>query len=56
MDEEICVTTDGRGKVGVVGFCQTEVAETFGRVDGTFEGAKKTDLEGVAIGTTGKKL
>jgi hypothetical protein len=56
MDEEICVTTDGRGKVGVVGFGQTEVAETFGRVDGPFEGAKKTDLEGVAIGTTGKKL
>ena len=56
MDEEICVPTDGRGKVGVVGFGQTEVAETFGRVDGTFEGAKKTDLKGVAIGTTGKNF
>ena len=56
MDEEIGITADGGGKVSVVGFCQTEVAETFGRVDGTFEGAKKTDLEGVAIGTTWKKL
>ena len=56
MDKEICVPADGGGKVGVVGFCQTEVAETFGGVDGTFEGAKKTDLKGVAIGTTGKKL
>lgn len=56
MDEEIGVPADGGGKVGVVGFCQTEVAETFWGVDGTFEGAKKTDLEGVAIGTTGKKL
>ena len=56
MDEEICVPTDGRGKVGVVGFCQTKVAETFGRVDGTFEGAKKTDLKGVAIGTTWKNF
>ncbi len=56
MDEEICVPTDGRGQVGVVGFCQTEVAETIGGVDGTIEGAKKTDLKGVAIGTTGKKL
>jgi hypothetical protein len=56
MDKEICVPADGRGKVGVVGFCQTEVAETVGRVDGTVEGAKKTDFEGVAIGTTGKKL
>lgn len=56
MDEEIGITADGRGKVGVVGFCQTEMAETFGRVDGTFEGAKKTDLKGVAIGTTWKKF
>jgi hypothetical protein len=56
VDEEICITADGRGKVGVVGFCQTEVAETFGRVDGPFEGAKKTDLKGVAIGTTWKKF
>jgi hypothetical protein len=56
MDEEIGITADGGGKVGIVRFCQTEVAETFGGVDGTFEGAKKTDLKGVAIGTTGKKL
>jgi hypothetical protein len=56
VDEEIGITADGRGKVGVVGFGQAEVAETFWGVDGTFEGAKKTDLKGVAIGTTGKKL
>jgi len=42
--------------VGVVGFGQTEMSETFGRVDGPFQGAKKTDLEGVAIRTTGKKF
>lgn len=56
MNEEIGITADGGGKVGIVRFGQTEVAETFGRVDGPFEGAKKTDLKGVAIGTTGKKL
>jgi hypothetical protein len=56
MNEEIGVTTDGGGKVGVVGFGQTEVAETFGRVDGPFEGAKKTDLEGISIRATGKKF
>ena len=56
MDEEIRIASDRGGKVGVVGFCQTEMAETFGRVDGPFEGAKKTDLEGVAIRTTGKKF
>jgi hypothetical protein len=54
--KEICVPADGGGKVGIVGFRQTEVAQTFGRVDGPFQGAKKTDLEGVAIGTTGKKF
>jgi hypothetical protein len=32
------------------------MSETFGRVDGSFEGAKKTDLKGVAIWTTGKKF
>ena len=37
MDEEIGITADGGGKVGIVRFCQTEVAETFGRVDGPFE-------------------
>ena len=42
--------------MGVVGFGQAEVAKAFGGVDGPFEGAKKTDLEGVAIGPTGKKL
>ena len=56
MDEEIGITADGGGEVGVVGFGQAEVAETFGRVDGPFEGAKKTDLKGVAIGTTGKNF
>jgi hypothetical protein len=56
VDEEIGITADGRGKVGVVGFGQAEVAETFGRVDGPFEGAKKTDLKGVAIGTTWKNF
>ena len=56
VDEEIGITADGGGEVGVVGFGQAEMAETFGRVDGPFEGAKKTDLKGVAIGTTGKKL
>jgi hypothetical protein len=56
MNEKIGVTADGGGEVGVVGFGQAKVAETFGRVDGPFEGAKKTDLEGVAIGPTGKKL
>ena len=56
VDKEICVPADGRGKVGVVGFGQAEMSETFGRVDGPFEGAKKTDLKGVAIGTTGKKF
>ena len=56
MDKEIGITANGGGKVGVVGFGQAEVAETFGRVDGPFEGAKKTDLKGVAIGTTGKKF
>jgi len=56
VDEEIGITADGGGEVGVVGFCQAEVAEAFGRVDGPFEGAKKTDLEGVAIRTTRKKF
>ena len=56
MDEEIGITADGGGEVGVVGFGQAEMSETFGRVDGPFEGAKKTDLKGVAIGTTGKKF
>jgi hypothetical protein len=32
------------------------MSETFGRVDGPFQGAKKTDLEGVAIWTTWKKF
>ena len=44
VDEEIGITADGGGKVGVVGFGQAEMSETFGRVDGPFEGAKKTDL------------
>ena len=56
MDEEIGITADGGGEVGVVGFGQAEMSETFGRVDGTFEGAKKTDLKGVAIGTTWKNF
>ena len=56
MDEEIGITADGGGKVGVVGFGQAEMSETFGRVDGPFEGAKKADLKGVAIGTTGKNF
>ena len=56
VDEEIGVPADGGGKVGVVGFGQTEVAETFGRVDGPFQGAKKTDFKGVAIWTTWKKF
>ena len=56
VDEKIGISADRRGEVGVVGFCQAEVAETFGRVDGPFEGAKKTDLEGVAIRTTWKKF
>ena len=56
MDEEIGITADGGGEVGVVGFGQAEMSETFGRVDGPFEGAKKTDLKGVAIGTTGKNF
>ena len=56
MDEEIGITADGGGEVGVVGFGQAEMSETFGRVDGPFEGAKKTDLKGVAIGTTWKKF
>ena len=56
VDEEIGITANGGGEVGVVGFSQAEVAETFGRVDGPFEGAKKTDLEGVAIRATGKKF
>jgi len=56
MDEEIGIAADGGGEVGIVGFRQTEMSETFGRVDGPFEGAKKTDLEGVAIRTTGKKF
>jgi hypothetical protein len=56
VDEEIGITADGGGKVGVVGFCQAEVAEAFGRVDGPFEGAKKADLEGVAIRATRKKF
>jgi len=56
VDEEIGITADGGGKVGVVGFGQTEVAETFGRVDGPFEGAKKTDLEDIAIWAAGKKF
>ena len=56
VDEEIGITADGGGEVGVVGFGQAEMSETFGRVDGPFEGAKKTDLKGVAIGTTGKKF
>jgi len=56
VDEEIGITADGGGEVGVVGFGQAEMSETFGRVDGPFEGAKKTDLEGVAIWTTWKKF
>ena len=56
MDEEIRIAADGGGEVGIEGFCQTEVAQTFGRVDGSFEGAKKSDLEGVAIRTTWKKF
>ena len=56
MDEEIGITADGGGEVGVVGFGQAEMSETFGRVDGPFEGAKKTDLKGVAIGTTGQNF
>jgi hypothetical protein len=56
VDEEIGVPADGGGEVGVVGFGQAEMAETFGGVDGPFEGAKKTDLEGVAIWTTRKKF
>jgi hypothetical protein len=56
VDEEIGITADGGGEVGVVGFGQAEMSETFGRVDGPFEGAKKTDLEGVAIRTTWKKF
>ena len=56
MHEKIGVTTDGGGEVGVVGFGQAEVAEAFGGVDGPFEGAKKTDLQGVAIGPTGEKF
>jgi hypothetical protein len=56
VDEEIGITADGGGKVGVVGFGQTEMSETFGRVNGPFQGAKKTDLKGVAIGTTWKNF
>ena len=56
MNEEIGIATDGRGEVGVVGFRQAEVAETFGRVDGPFEGTKEADLEGVAIRSTWKKF
>jgi hypothetical protein len=56
VDEEICVAADGGGEVGVVGFGQTEMSETFGRVDGPFQGAKKTDLKGIAIRTTWKKF
>jgi hypothetical protein len=56
VDEEIGVPADGGGKVGVVGFGQAEMSETFGRVDGPFEGAKKTDLEGISIRATGKKF
>ena len=56
VDEEIGVTADGGGEVGVVGFGQTEMSETFGRVDGPFEGSKKADLEGVAIRATRKKF
>jgi hypothetical protein len=32
------------------------MSETFGRVDGPFEGSKKADLEGVAIRATRKKF
>jgi hypothetical protein len=56
VDEEICVPADGRGEVGVVGFGQAEMSQTFGRVDGPFQGAKKTDLEGIAIWATRKKF
>jgi len=56
VDEEICITADGGGEVGVVGFCQAEMTETFRRVDGPFERAKKTNLEGVAIRTTWKEF
>ena len=56
VDEEIGITPDWGGEVGIVGFCQTEMAETFWGVDGPFEGAKKTDFQGVAIRATGKKF
>jgi len=56
VDEEIGITADGGGEVGVVGFGQTEMSETFGRVDSPFEGSKKTDLKGIAIRTTWKKF
>jgi len=56
VDEEIRIAADGGSEVGVVGFRQAEVAETFWGVDGPFQGPKKTDLEGVAIRTTRKKF
>ena len=49
MDQQVRVTADRRGEVGVMGFGQAEVAEAFWRVDRAFEGAKKADLEGIAV-------
>jgi hypothetical protein len=44
MDEKVGVSADGGGEVGVVGFGQAEVAETFGRIDGPLEGAEEADF------------
>jgi len=56
VDEKIGVATNGRGEVGVVGFGQAEVAETFWGVDSAFERAEEADFEGVAVGSTGKNF
>ena len=56
MDEKISVAANGGGEVGVVGFGQAEVAEAFWGVDGAFERAEEADLEGVAVGSTGKNF
>ena len=56
MDQKVGISADRGGEVGVVGFGQAEVAETFGRIDGPLEGAEEADFQGMSVRTTGEEF
>jgi len=55
MHEQIGITTDRGGEMGVVGLGEAVVAEAFRRVDGTFQRTQQRDLQGIPIGPAWKK-